>query len=159
MQILLSKHFVVIAQAPRPRISLRMELSLGKGTRRSRSQWREAPLHCMGSRHSVNEGRNSTGKAIQWRGFGHSLESPDSKNWNSLRSSPSQISAPIRRQSFSERRIWNIAVRRGFVSTSFFFSEFGSYSDRKSAKLSLNFCPVRVCSKAFVSLCSQYVLR
>ena len=57
----------------------------------------EKRLSLNGSRHSVNEGisvRNSTGKAIQWRGSGHSSESPDSKHWKLLRSSPSGESAP-----------------------------------------------------------------
>ena len=35
----------------------------------------------------------STGKAIQWRGFGHSVNRRTLWNWNLPRSSPSQISA------------------------------------------------------------------
>ena len=54
-------------------VTLCLERSFGKGMRRSRTQWREAPFHWMGSRHSVNEGTGKElGKAIQWRGLGHS---------------------------------------------------------------------------------------
>ena len=73
---------------------LLLEPSFGKGTRRSRNQWREAPCHWMGSRHSVNGG---VGKEFYRKGnsvkrFRPFSESPDSKNWNLVRSSPSQIS-------------------------------------------------------------------
>ena len=51
-------------------------------------------------------------------------------------------------RNISGRRTGNIAVRRrGFVKTSFFFSEFGSFSLEKTAKFSLNFRPVRVHEK------------
>ena len=78
---------------------LKSEWSFGKGMRPSRNQWRKAPFHWMGSRHSVNEG---TGKEFYRKGnslkrFRPFSESPDSKNWNLLRSSPSQITAPTNR--------------------------------------------------------------
>ena len=73
-----------------------LESSFGKGMRRSRNQWRAAPFHWMGYRHSVNEG---IGKEFYRKGnsvkrFRPFSESPDSKHWKFLCSSPSRISAP-----------------------------------------------------------------
>ena len=47
--------------------------------------------------------RNSTGKAIQWRGFGHSVICWTLRYWNLLRPSPSQISPPTLRTDGKEK--------------------------------------------------------
>ena len=51
----------------------------------------------LGPRHSVNEGvgKEFYGKANSLKRFRPLSETPDSKNWNLLHSSPSQISAPL----------------------------------------------------------------
>ena len=81
--------------------AMRLERSFGKGNRRSQNQWRKALFRWMVSRHSVDEGDGKDffryGHSLMWRLEGNSLkwrfhESPDSNNWNFLRSSPSQIS-------------------------------------------------------------------
>ena len=81
--------------------------SFGKGIRRSKNQWRTAPFHWMGCRHSVNEG---IGKEFYRKGnslkrFRPFSESLDSKYWNFLRSSPSQISTPTEKCQISKRNV------------------------------------------------------
>ena len=57
-------------------------MGLGKGMRRMRNRWRKAPFHWTRERHSVNEdfGEESTGKAGQCRGRGHSVNRRTSLN-------------------------------------------------------------------------------
>ena len=69
------------------------ELMFGKGMRRSTFQWKKGFFSEKGGGISVNEGglgRISTGKAIQWRGSGHSLNRRTLKTEKLLSSSPSQ---------------------------------------------------------------------
>ena len=70
---------------------------LGKGMRRSKNQWREAPFHWIMARHSVNEGfgKEFYRKSNLVKRLRPFSESPDFKNWNLLRSSPSQIGSKL----------------------------------------------------------------
>ena len=66
---------------------------------------------------------------------------PDGTNASPKRTPTARFESQ-RNGCISGRRIRNIAVGRGFVNSS--FSEFRSFSSRKTAKFSLNFWPVRV---------------
>ena len=86
---LFRKHALARANVVGPLLfaTIGTEQSLGKGMRQSRNQWREAPFHWMGCRHSRNEdiGKEFYRKRNSVKRFWPFSESPDSKHWNFLR--------------------------------------------------------------------------
>ena len=91
-----------------------LERSLRKGMRRSRNQWRTAPLHWMRARHSVNEGfgKEFHGKGNSVKRSGPFSEPLDSENRKTFCAPPPCPSFP-----WSLRRYQGKSQKRqGFLS-------------------------------------------